>query len=57
MKWLTLRPQLYKRKKRLFDLPKPEPPDRLAPMKWKIDPESEAADALRRLRQKLRNES
>jgi hypothetical protein len=57
MKWITLQPKPQRRRKaKPLDLPPRPPPteeEKLEPMRWQIDPTSEAADALRLLRKKM----
>jgi hypothetical protein len=55
MKWLPLHPR-PQRKDKPLDLPPKPPPteeEKREPMRWKIDPNSEAVDALRLLREKM----
>jgi hypothetical protein len=52
MKWLALHPGPFKRKRKLPAKPLSQQ-NRRSPMRWRIDPDSQAANALRALRDKL----
>jgi hypothetical protein len=54
MKWIPLYPSPEKKRKpRLHDLPPLPPEERPKEMRWRIDPQSQAADALRTLKKNL----
>jgi len=53
MKWIPLTPEPDKKRKPRIDNTPPRPPQERRELRWRLDPSSQAANALRTLKKNL----